>query len=127
MWGLTLLHPERVSKVINLSLPYQERGEVPWIEVDRSAEVLDRSSVVSLQIPHGTTVGVGHRKLRIELDRLGAILDRSLEIAHLPSRIAAVCINRSAAWIEFDRPRKIGYRPIVIFQCIAEDGPTNLI
>ncbi|GAA2509896.1 alpha/beta fold hydrolase [Winogradskya humida] len=33
VWGLTLLHPRRVSKVINLSLPYQERGERPWIEV----------------------------------------------------------------------------------------------
>ncbi|MEZ8823873.1 alpha/beta fold hydrolase [Vibrio amylolyticus] len=32
VWGLTLLHPERVKKVINLSLPYQERGQVPWIE-----------------------------------------------------------------------------------------------
>ncbi|MGC9493703.1 alpha/beta fold hydrolase [Vibrio genomosp. F10] len=32
VWGLTLLHPNRVSKVINLSLPYQPRGEVPWIE-----------------------------------------------------------------------------------------------
>ncbi|MFJ6727482.1 alpha/beta fold hydrolase [Streptomyces sp. NPDC091281] len=32
VWGLTLLHPDRVSKVINLSLPYQERGEKPWIE-----------------------------------------------------------------------------------------------
>ncbi|MEV8441938.1 alpha/beta hydrolase [Actinosynnema sp. NPDC051121] len=32
VWGLTLLHPERVNKVINLSLPYQERGEKPWIE-----------------------------------------------------------------------------------------------
>jgi pimeloyl-ACP methyl ester carboxylesterase len=32
VWGLTLLHPGRVNKVINLSLPYQERGEVPWIE-----------------------------------------------------------------------------------------------
>lgn len=32
VWGLTLLHPNRVNKVINLSLPYQERGEVPWIE-----------------------------------------------------------------------------------------------
>ncbi|MFD4571492.1 alpha/beta fold hydrolase [Streptomyces sp. NPDC058417] len=32
VWGLTLLHPNRVSKVINLSLPYQERGEKPWIE-----------------------------------------------------------------------------------------------
>ncbi|MFF2620693.1 alpha/beta fold hydrolase [Oerskovia jenensis] len=32
VWGLTLLHPERVSRVINLSLPYQERGETPWIE-----------------------------------------------------------------------------------------------
>lgn len=31
VWGLALLHPERVSKVINLSLPYQERGEKPWI------------------------------------------------------------------------------------------------
>ena len=32
VWGLTLLHPQRVNKVINLSLPYQERGEKPWIE-----------------------------------------------------------------------------------------------
>ncbi|QJR20710.1 Pimeloyl-ACP methyl ester carboxylesterase [Pelagibacterium halotolerans] len=33
VWGLTLLHPGRVNTVINLSLPYQERGERPWIEV----------------------------------------------------------------------------------------------
>ncbi|MFK3676666.1 alpha/beta fold hydrolase [Microbacterium sp. NPDC090218] len=33
VWGLTLLHPDRVDKVINLSLPYQERGETPWIEL----------------------------------------------------------------------------------------------
>lgn len=32
VWNLTLLHPERVSHVINLALPYQERGERPWIE-----------------------------------------------------------------------------------------------
>jgi pimeloyl-ACP methyl ester carboxylesterase len=32
VWGLTLLHPNRVNKVINLSLPYQDRGEIPWIE-----------------------------------------------------------------------------------------------
>lgn len=32
VWGLALLHPDRVNKVINLSLPYQERGDVPWIE-----------------------------------------------------------------------------------------------
>lgn len=32
VWGLTLLHPDRVKRVINLSLPYQERGETPWIE-----------------------------------------------------------------------------------------------
>lgn len=33
VWGLTLLHPDRVNKVIALSLPYQERGETPWIEL----------------------------------------------------------------------------------------------
>ena len=33
VWGLTLLHPDRVNRVINMSLPYQERGERPWIEV----------------------------------------------------------------------------------------------
>lgn len=33
VWGLTLLHPGRVNKVINLGLPYQERGELPWIEL----------------------------------------------------------------------------------------------
>lgn len=32
VWGLTLLHPTRVNKVINLSLPYQVRGDQPWIE-----------------------------------------------------------------------------------------------
>jgi len=33
VWGLTLLHPNRVEKVINLSLPYQERGDTPWLQV----------------------------------------------------------------------------------------------
>ena len=33
VWGLALLHEKRVSKVINLSLPYQERGEIPWLEL----------------------------------------------------------------------------------------------
>ncbi|EMI52697.1 alpha/beta fold hydrolase [Rhodopirellula sallentina] len=33
VWSLALLHPDRVSKVINLSLPYQARGDVPWIEL----------------------------------------------------------------------------------------------
>ncbi|UXI03431.1 alpha/beta hydrolase [Photobacterium sp. TY1-4] len=32
VWGLALLHPNRVKQVINLSLPYQERGAMPWIE-----------------------------------------------------------------------------------------------
>jgi len=32
VWTLALLHPERVNKVINLALPYQDRGEKPWIE-----------------------------------------------------------------------------------------------
>lgn len=32
VWNLALLHPERVKKVINLALPYQERGKKPWIE-----------------------------------------------------------------------------------------------
>jgi len=33
VWGLTLLHPDRVDRIINLALPYQERGEIPWIEM----------------------------------------------------------------------------------------------
>ncbi len=32
VWGLTLLHPDRVSGVIALSMPYLDRGEQPWIE-----------------------------------------------------------------------------------------------
>jgi pimeloyl-ACP methyl ester carboxylesterase len=32
VWGLALLHPNRVNKIINLALPYQERTEQPWIE-----------------------------------------------------------------------------------------------
>ncbi len=33
VWGLALLHPSRVNGVINLSLPYQERGEIPWVDM----------------------------------------------------------------------------------------------
>lgn len=33
VWGLTLLHPDRVNGVVALSLPYQERGERPWVEM----------------------------------------------------------------------------------------------
>lgn len=33
VWGLTLLHPDRVKGVIALALPYQLRGEKPWIEM----------------------------------------------------------------------------------------------
>lgn len=32
VWGLAQLHPKRVSRLINLSLPFQERGDQPWIE-----------------------------------------------------------------------------------------------
>lgn len=32
VWSLALLHPTRVHKIINLALPYQVRGEKPWIE-----------------------------------------------------------------------------------------------
>ncbi|MCG2589899.1 alpha/beta fold hydrolase [Rhodohalobacter sulfatireducens] len=33
VWSLAQLHPERVNRIINLALPYQERGEIPWIEL----------------------------------------------------------------------------------------------
>lgn len=32
VWGLALLHPDRVKRVIALSVPYMERGEKPWVE-----------------------------------------------------------------------------------------------
>ena len=33
VWGLALLNPGRVNRVIALSVPYIERGERPWIEL----------------------------------------------------------------------------------------------
>ena len=33
VWSMALLHPLRVKKIINLALPYQTRGEIPWIEL----------------------------------------------------------------------------------------------
>lgn len=33
VWGLSLLHPERVSHIVNLALPYQDRGDRPWLEM----------------------------------------------------------------------------------------------
>ncbi|MBD5787785.1 alpha/beta hydrolase [Cellulosimicrobium terreum] len=32
VWGLALLHPERVDRLVNLSLPYQARGDAPWLD-----------------------------------------------------------------------------------------------
>jgi pimeloyl-ACP methyl ester carboxylesterase len=32
VWAMALLHPDRVEKLIALALPYQVRGEKPWIE-----------------------------------------------------------------------------------------------
>ena len=37
VWCLALLHPASVRKIINLALPYQARGEVPWITFMESA------------------------------------------------------------------------------------------
>ena len=31
-WGLTQLHPERMTGLINLSVPYLQRGPKPWVE-----------------------------------------------------------------------------------------------
>lgn len=32
VWSTAMLHPDRVEKVVALSLPYQQRGEIPWID-----------------------------------------------------------------------------------------------
>lgn len=32
VWSLAMLHPSRVERIVNLALPYQIRGEKPWIE-----------------------------------------------------------------------------------------------
>lgn len=32
VWSMALLHPDRVSRIINLALPFQPRTPVPWIE-----------------------------------------------------------------------------------------------
>ena len=32
VWNMGLLHPDRVSGIVALALPYQVRGEKPWIE-----------------------------------------------------------------------------------------------
>lgn len=33
VWSMALLHPSCVKTIINLALPYQMRGEMPWIEM----------------------------------------------------------------------------------------------
>ena len=32
VWSMAMLHPKRVSKLVALALPYQERGEMPWVQ-----------------------------------------------------------------------------------------------
>ena len=36
VWGMALLHPKRVNRVVALALPYQARGETPWVELIES-------------------------------------------------------------------------------------------
>lgn len=36
VWSLAQLHPNRVTRLIALALPYQERGEIPWVELIES-------------------------------------------------------------------------------------------
>jgi pimeloyl-ACP methyl ester carboxylesterase len=37
VWGLALLHPDRVTEIVNLSVPYYERAEKPWLEAMEDA------------------------------------------------------------------------------------------
>ncbi len=32
VWALSLLHPQRLAGVINLSVPFLDRGEIPWVD-----------------------------------------------------------------------------------------------
>ncbi|MGD8417579.1 MAG: alpha/beta hydrolase [Pseudomonadales bacterium] len=32
VWNLAMLHPDRVDGVVNLSVPFMERGERPWVD-----------------------------------------------------------------------------------------------
>ena len=32
VWSMAMLHPKRVGKLVALALPYQERGEMPWVQ-----------------------------------------------------------------------------------------------
>lgn len=32
VWNLAMLHPDRVAGVVNLSVPFMERGTTPWVE-----------------------------------------------------------------------------------------------
>jgi pimeloyl-ACP methyl ester carboxylesterase len=57
VWGLAMLHPDRVSRLIALSLPYQERGEVPWIEF-LDAVLGDANHLVHFNRQPGAAVAV---------------------------------------------------------------------
>lgn len=37
VWSFTLLHPQRVDRVVALSLPYLARGEMPWLDFMEAA------------------------------------------------------------------------------------------
>lgn len=37
VWALAMLHPDRVAGVINLSVPFMQRGETPWVDFWESA------------------------------------------------------------------------------------------
>ncbi|WP_415976464.1 alpha/beta fold hydrolase [Rhodococcus sp. 077-4] len=55
VWGLTLLHPDRVNKVINLSVPYPERGDVPWVDSWKPCWAATSTSSTSIDSPASRT------------------------------------------------------------------------
>lgn len=36
VWGMAMLHPARLRRLVALALPYQERGDVPWVDLIES-------------------------------------------------------------------------------------------
>jgi pimeloyl-ACP methyl ester carboxylesterase len=56
VWSMALLHPARVTRIINLALPYQPRTPVPWIEFMESVFGLTTISSTSTVSPVSRTL-----------------------------------------------------------------------
>lgn len=77
----------------------------------RPRDVRRRGPVIAEHMFNLGAIRIGQREVCSERDTAIKIIMRSMQIAELATRVAALIENLSVVWIERDQPVEIGERP----------------